>query len=177
MGIYHSTLAVCDPKPLCQQWAMGARSTIFSGVAHYFQDLAALSARRGQCIFHHGRVCRLRSIPDITTVGMPCQPFSVQRGDRAACVAQAHPAFNVMLEFLDYTAAHQTHGGIVEEVMGFGHEIQLSRFRPTALIPHKPKSWAAYFVARLKSQGYFVAALKLNNCWWSDVPRPRTIIV
>ena len=168
MGLHTTTIAVCDPKPLCQAWALGSRSVLFRKAAHYFHDLSALKAGRGPCVFHMGRECRVRKNADIVVIGLPCQPFSVQRGDRGATVAQAHPAFAVMLEFLEYTASHQIHGGIVEEVMGFGHEIAPSKFRPTALIPHKPKSLATYFTTTLRSQGYFVAALKLDNAWWSD---------
>ena len=178
MGLWTHTLAACDPKLLCQAWALGARTTLFSRTAHDFHDLSALKARRGVCLFRQGRsqTCRVRTltVADLIIIGMPCQPFSMQCGDRGAMAAQAHPTFSMMLELLEYTKATKVHGGIVEEVTGFGHEITPSNFVATTLIPHKPRSWASYSIGRLRDQGYFVGVFKLCNSWFSDVPRPRT---
>ena len=178
MGIPVTTQCVCDPKPLAQRWALSAhRSPLFRHIRCHFNTLQEMTARRGPCIFHsRNDCCRLpRTSPDVVTIGMPCQPFSLQRGDRKTVSPQRHPSFQVMLDFLKYTKAARPRGGICEEVLGFANDISESRWVPTAYCDTMPKSWCDWFCGALREQGYAVRCFKLDNAWFSDIPRPRPI--
>ena len=178
MAIPVTTQCVCDPKPLAQRWALRAhRSPLFRHIRCYFNTLEEMTARRAPCVFHsRNKSCRLPTTrPDLVVIGMPCQPFSLQRGDRKKVCPQRHPSFQVMVDFLCYTKATGVGGGIVEEVLGFGNAIAESRWFATDYCRVMPKSWCDWFCADLQHQGYYVRCLKLDNAWFSDIPRPRHI--
>ena len=170
MGVLATILAVCDPKPLVQRWGRSLQNGIMSEVRCYFSHQSDLVERRGKCIYHlrGGGHCRIRGVSDLTVAGLPCQPFSLQRGDRNVCPAQKHPSFIVILEFVRYIRASRTNGGVIEEVMGFAFEIQDSAFIPTHKIPEKLKSWLHWLMAQLKAAGHAVKVLVLKSIVFCD---------
>ena len=178
MGIPTISQVVADPKGLAQSWALSSRYSLFRSVKCYFGTVAEMGERSGKCIFHIRMTkCRLGMQPaDITVAGLPCQPFSLQRGDRGTILAQDHPAFSVILDFLLYLRQSKAQGGIVEQVMGFGFQLKPGRWRATSFCQVMPYSWAAWFVIQLEGMGFFVKAIKMDNSLFSDVPRERTTV-
>ena len=174
MAIPVKCLAVCDPKPLCQAWVLGARSALFSHAQHFYKDINGM-ATQGPCLWHPGRrACPIRQKSDFDFTGLPCQPFSMQRSGHARLPAQRHPAFQVMIDYLHWLDVSGLHGGCVENVSGFANTIKDTSFKATELIPCKPRSWVKWFVCQLQDRGFFVVSLKFDNYIFRDVPRPMT---
>jgi len=178
MGVPVVAQCVADPKPLAQTWAMRSRSTLFQHTRCYFNTVEDMANRQGKCLFHpRMSCCKLPSIsfPDIVVAGLPCKPFSLQRGDRSKTLPQDHESFQVVLAFLRYLDTSGAQGGVVEEVLGFGFKLSPQRWRPTSFCMTMPESWAVWFKSQLEARGYKVRVLRLNNDFFSDVPRTRTV--
>ena len=172
------TQAACDKKPLCRNWARAGRSSLFKHVHCFYESIADLTARQGKCAFHpRNALCKVWRRPDCTAVGLPCSPYSSQRGNRHQITTQDHPDFQALLDFVLYVDRVRPRGGWIEEVMGFASKIREDRFRPTLYARELPQSWASWLVCRLREKGYHVRVFKLDNIHFSDVPRERTALV
>ena len=176
MGIPWCGLCASDIKPASQWWMVAGRSTLFARLKCMFSDGKQVISDRPAHCFYHKRECRPPcKASDLYVAGLPCAPHTSQRPGKSAVSAQDHPEFKVMEHYLDALRVTGSHGGIVEEVMGFMDSIRDRDWRPTERCDNKPSSWTSWFKIGLESMGYHVRVLKVRNSIWITVPRDRSL--
>ena len=175
VGVAFNTRVVADPAPLCKRWIQAGRPGIFRHIRCMLSTAAELTDRQGKCCFHtRNALCQCPRQPaDLLTCGIPCQPFSIRRGDRNMVSPQKHPDFETMLAVLRYVGRTRVHGGICECVMGMACHLPKNKWKPLYVGQEKPYSWASYFEQELIALGHCVRVLKITNEFWCDVPRVR----
>jgi hypothetical protein len=171
LGLPVVTLFMCDRKqPITADYVQCVHGDL--GCC-FFCEAHDILATAGQCCTH-GRPCPLPAGPvDFVVAGFPCNPFSAARSNKRAVPAHLHPDFQTYRVTIEYVRVKRPGGGMFEQVPGF-----LSQLPPDGTDEHGrplPSSWAAHLILELRSYGYFVQALKMDNEIWSEFPRYRLV--
>ena len=150
--------AVCDKRQLCKKWGMAGRTSLFHNVHCYFNSVKEMGEREGPCCFHpRNRICRIGGgATDCLVTGLPCAPYTQQRGDRHLVLPQRHPDFQCLLDLLEFLDENDVRGGFIEEVMGWAHKLHKARFIKASYCAVMPPSWAAFTENELKKRGFLL---------------------
>ena len=117
VGLQVDCRVMCDTKKSAQKFLNTARSSKFGCL---FENIEQVRGRQAPCL-KHDRECKISSSrPDMVCIWPPCQPFSGMR-DKSKIPPPAHKDYHVTFhEFLSYVEEVRPHGGLVEQVPGFG---------------------------------------------------------
>ena len=133
---------------------------------HLFHTFQEQINGGGRCLVH-GNMCLVTERPDIVCGGLVCQPFSNMRrqdgSSRSQSSVEEHPGYEVVQSFMDYLAARQPRGFLVEETTSFGEK--------------RSKDGLTYldiFIERCEEQNYAVRAFRFNHASWCEMPRDRS---
>lgn len=160
VGAVFETRLACDIKPAAKKFALKHRG---GQLGHYFRTLEDASCGRAHCAIHM-KQCSIEGSPDLVTIGLPCQPYSSAR-DQRAIKPQDHKLYETAFrEFPEYLRSRKPGGFVAEEVLGFdriNHDTGLSFMQ----------DWC-HIVAQL---GYSIRVHRLSAGTWSEGERERCL--
>ena len=167
MDIPYTCVGYADSKSQARDFA---KHNFGAKIRHMFHDVKCLSGDAdGDSKCDMCGVCccfGAERRPDLTTAGLPCQPFSQQRwhsgSGRNQQGPRVHKSWQTYMEFLHYLEVRRPRGFLCEEILKILSKDPVSK-----------KRWLDLLLEGAAALGYGCAAAVLPTTPWSKVPRDR----